>query len=364
MSDAKREIDLLRHQMASADEQILAALEQRARAAKRIGALRAAAGGTLSLHDAPLPDALVAGAGREMPKDALRDIFRVIHASTVGLELPARIAFAGPEGGGAHAAARGRFGAAAAFVASESTASCLDEVARQRVDFAVVPFETSIDGPVQSSITALTASDLRIAEVVEQKTELHLMNRTGNAADIEKVYAHAGDRALAARALLSIAPKVAVLDVRSPLLACQIAAEDHGAAALVTETFGAELGLKVARRNILDQSNERVRYAVVGTRPSSRTGADRTAVVFSVHDEPGALLFVLKQFADRGINLTKIQSRPVQGGAPGEAPGDAWAYLFFAEVLGHATDRVVVTAFEDVKRSTKFFKVLGSYPAG
>jgi chorismate mutase/prephenate dehydratase len=93
----------------------------------------------------------------------------------------------------------------------------------------------------------------------------------------------------------------------------------------------------------------------VGPRPSPRTGDDSTALVFSLHDEPGALLDVLRQFAEHGVNLSRIQSRP--------ALGDGWAYLFFLEVIGHATDRQLVSAFEGVKRLTRFFKVLGSYPA-
>lgn len=77
--------------------------------------------------------------------------------------------------------------------------------------------------------------------------------------------------------------------------------------------------------------------------------------MFSLADSPGALLDVLRQFAERGINLTKIQSRPVAS--------ESWSYLFFIEVVGHATDRQLVSAFEEVKRLTKFFRVLGSYPA-
>ena len=89
---------------------------------------------------------------------------------------------------------------------------------------------------------------------------------------------------------------------------------------------------------------------------AGRSGSDATALVFSVHDKPGALLDVLKVFADRDINVSKIQSRP--------SPDDAWVYLFFVEISGHATDRAVVTAFEEVKRMTRFFKVLGSYALG
>jgi chorismate mutase len=101
--------------------------------------------------------------------------------------------------------------------------------------------------------------------------------------------------------------------------------------------------------------SERVRYAVVGTRPSGRTGKDVTALVFSVQDSPGALLDVLRVFAERSINLTNVLSHPVR-----EKP---WTYLFYVEMGGHFTDRSIVAAFEEMKRLTPFFKLLGSYPA-
>ncbi|MEO7798344.1 MAG: hypothetical protein ABIY47_11515, partial [Opitutaceae bacterium] len=80
--------------------------------------------------------------------------------------------------------------------------------------------------------------------------------------------------------------RVSVLEVKSPLFACEVALEDHGAAALVSEEFGGALGLQAARKNVLDAHADRVRYAVVGPRPSSRTGEDVTAFVFSVQDTP------------------------------------------------------------------------------
>ena len=94
---------------------------------------------------------------------------------------------------------------------------------------------------------------------------------------------------------------------------------------------------------------------MVGARPSSRTGDDVTSLVFSVQDAPGSLLDVLKVFAERGINLSNIQSHPVEG--------QTWQYLFYVDMAGHFTDRPLVMAFEEMKRITRFFKVLGSYPA-
>ncbi len=357
MSDAKREIEDLRQEIAKLDAQLLAALEKRARASRRVGELRKDQPASMPLQDRAAIHALVAR-GSEMPQEALRSIFREVFAGCLALELPVKVAYVGPEGGAGHAAARGRFGASANLVCAETTAAALEEVSRRRAEFAVVPFETSVEGPVHATILALSTSDLRIGEQLEPSFELHLMNRTGNYGDIEKIYATPADHALCVEALAPHVAKTAVLDVKSPMLACQIAVEDHGAAALATEVFGAPLGLEVARRNVVDRGNDRVRYAVVGSRPSGRTGADVTAVVFSVQDAPGSLLDALHQFAERGINLSKIQSRPMQG-----MQGESWAYLFFVEVSGHFTDRALITAFEEIKRGTRSFKVLGSYPA-
>jgi chorismate mutase/prephenate dehydratase len=362
VSDTKREIDELRQEIAKLDAQLLAALDKRAKASKKIGELRKALPASLPLQDRAAIHALVARAS-EMPQESLRAILREVFAACVALELPVTVSYLGPEGGAGHAAARARFGASASLVAAESTAAALDEVMRKRAEYAVVPFETSTDGPVQTTIVALTQSDLRICEQLEHAFDLHIMNRTGNLGDVEKIYATPADHALCQIALDALcqpgtdgrAAKVGVLDIRTPMMACHIAVEDHGAAALATDVFGASVGLEIAKRNVVDRGSNRVRYAIVGARPSSRTGSDVTAFVFATHDAPGALLDALKQFAERGVNMTKIQSRPIQD--------QAWQYLFFVEVSGHFTDRALVSAFEDTKRVARFFKVLGSYPA-
>lgn len=374
MSDTKRELDELRQEIAKLDAQLLVTLEKRARTSRRIGEVKKDQPASLPLADRASIRALVARSAGEMPPEALRSILREVFAACVALELPVKVAYTGAEGGPGHAAARLRFGGGGTnLIATESTAAALEEVVRRRAEYAVLPFETSTEGPVQPTIAALLATELKLCEQLDTQFCLHLMNRTGNAADIEKIYATPADRALCERyfadegvsasqrpnypdgASQHRPARAAILDVKSPLMACQLAVEDHGAAALASEVFGAQLGLEIAKRNVLDGGGDRVRYAVVGSRPSSRTGTDSTAFVFSVQDAPGSLLDALKMFADRGINLTKIQSKPMQG--------ESWSYLFFVEVVGHFTDRPLVTAFEEIKRITRFFKVLGSYPA-
>jgi chorismate mutase/prephenate dehydratase len=354
VSQSKREVEELREEIAKLDSQLLTTLDKRARASRRLGELRREQAPALPLHDHASIRTLVARSTGDMPHEALTDVFREIYAACLPLELPVRVAYVGGEGGAGHAAARSRFGGGSALLGAESTPGALDEVTRKRAEFAVVPFETTAEGPVQSTIVALMTSDLRIAEVLDSTFELHLMSKTGNLADVGKIYATASDHALCQRFLAGLVPRPSLLDVKTPLTACRLAAEEPGAAAIAIDAFGTELGLEVARCNIRDGA-DRVRHAVVGARPSGRTGDDVTSLIFSVRDAPGSLLDVLKVFAERGVNLGNIQSHPMKG--------EAWSYLFYVETTGHFTDRPLVMAFEEMKRITRFFRVLGSYPA-
>jgi chorismate mutase/prephenate dehydratase len=353
MSDKRREVDELRQEIAKIDAQLLASLERRGRLSKRIGELRRSMTTPPALPDRGQIEQLVAKSSGDIPQAALREIFREIFATCFSLEQPVVISYCGLDGGFAHAAARSRFGVAAEYLSTDTVAATIDEVSRQRATYAVVPFETRADGLLSSTIAALTESEVKIVGAFEFVVNLQLASKASSFAEIEKVYAIAKDRAHCQRFLSAELPGAQVLDVKTPLGACQLAAADPRAAALVHEGFTAEFSLEIIKRNVRDDGDERVRYAIIGTRPSSRTGNDFTGLVFAVNDSPGALHEILKQFADRGVNLTKIQSRPT--------PGESWQYLFFVEVQGHATDRAIVGAIEEVRRRSKFFKVLGSY---
>jgi len=354
MTDKRREMEDLRQEIGKVDAQLLTALERRGKLSKKIGEIRKSLASPVTLPESARIDAIVKQAvGDSIPVEALREIFREIVATCISLEQPVAVAFCGLDGAFAHAAARSRFGAAAQYTACESVSAALDEVTRQRAAYAVVPYETRTDGLMQATIAALTASDLKIVACFETNVNLSLASKAASTAEIDKIYASAKDRSHCQRFLAAEVPGAQVLDVKTPAAACQLAESDPRAAVLAHESIAAQHGLEILKSNVRDEGDERVRYAIVGTRPSSRQGGDLTAIVFAVSDAPGALHEVLRQFAERGVNLTKIQSRPT--------PGESWQYLFFVEVQGHATDRPIVGAIEEVRRHSKFFKVLGSY---
>ncbi|MBX3202902.1 MAG: chorismate mutase [Labilithrix sp.] len=353
MTDKRREVEELRQEIGKIDAQLLAAIERRGKLSKRIGELRKSMTAPPALPDRGQIEELVGKAAGDVPQAALREIFREIFATCFSLEQPVVVAYCGLDGGFAHAAARSRFGVAAEYLGVGTVAATVDEVNRQRANYAVVPFETRDDGLLASTIAALTESDAKLVGAFELVLNLQIASKASSLAEVEKVYAIAKDRAQCQRFLATEMPGAQVLDVKTPLGACQLASADPRAAALVHDGFTAEFSLETIKRNVRDDGDERVRYAIIGTRPSSRTGNDLTGLVVAVKDSPGALHEILRQFAERGVNLTKIQSRPTQG--------ESWQYLFFIEVQGHATDRPIIGAIEEVRRLSKFFKVLGSY---
>jgi chorismate mutase/prephenate dehydratase len=266
-----------------------------------------------------------------------------------------KVAYVGPEGGFCHQTALGYFGVTTALHSSATAAEALDEVSRTRAAFAVFPFESSVDGLVQSSVTALAETDLVLVGERSLPATYHLMGSVAAPADVERVYLTAAAHAECQRFLDQELPRAAVIDVRSPTVAAELAREEKGSAAVLPESTGSAFGLALLRQNVSDASDVSCRYGVAGSRPAMRSGNDVTCLLLGIDDSPGSLFAVLRHFAERGINLKKLQSRPVQR--------EIWDYVFYVEIGGHITDRPVVTALEAIKRHTKYLRVLGSFPS-
>ena len=203
---------------------------------------------------------------------------------------------------------------------------------RGRAVFAVFPFESSTDGLVQPAITALAQTELvMVAERAAPATYL-LMSRNGNVGDVDKVYRPRSRTPPASVSWVAELPRVSVIDVRSPVVAAQLAQEDHGSARDRAGAVRSGGGSQWSRART--SATRRIcafRYGVASARPAMRSGNDTTCLLFSVDDSPGALFDVLRHFAERGINLKKLQVAPVQN--------ESWDYVFYVEVGGHVTDR-------------------------
>jgi chorismate mutase/prephenate dehydratase len=353
MSDERRDRSELRDKLAEIDREILQQLDARARLSRGLAA-RAGTEPSADVGEREWVESLVRASSGDMPAESIRAIFGQIRASARALEQPVAIAYVGPEGSFCHEAALAHFGAAARFVAAPGIAEALEEVARGRVGFAVFPFESSVDGLVQPSVTALAETDLMLVGERVLPASYALMGKSADLGGVEHVYATALGQAACQRFLDAELPRASVIDVRSPIVAAELAREEPNAAALVAERVGRAATLELMRANVGDEPDLKLRFGFASARPAMRSGNDVTCLLFSVDDAPGSLFGVLRHFAERGVNLRKLQSRPV--------PHGSWDYVFYVELGAHVTERPVTTALEAIKRTAKYLKVLGSFP--
>lgn len=338
-----------------AEETLASALDQRARATRELHTLRDTEPDEFfrAPRDAERVERLKQRV-REFPAASVAHVYREIAGACETLTAPTTIAYFGSAGGFAHQAARERFGRSATYTAFEDVPTLLDAVTRGGASAGVLPLETSSDGAITATLHGLAASDAHICGEATVPSSFHLMNRTGNTADVDKIYGQRVALAACERFVLRELPRATLIDVPSGDLAAELAAEDHGAAVIGTQLLVELHDLRLAKERIEDHADIETRYAVVGSELPARTGVDRTVIAMAVHDAPGALYGALRPFADREINLTRLESRPARG-----AP---WRYLFFVEMDGHVTDRPVLTALEQLRSISRHVRVLGSYP--
>lgn len=288
------------------------------------------------------------------PAQALKNVFREIMSASLSLEKPIKIAFLGPVATFTHQACMQHFGLSGEFAPKKDIADVFDDVEKGRADFGVVPIENSTEGVVSHTLDMFVASQLKICAEVMLEVSLALMNRSGRASDIVKVCSHPNPLAQCRFWLKNNLPNALVFDVSSTAMAAQMASEDIETAAVASAAAASLYDLRIIEKNIEDNANNFTRFLVVGKKMGKKTGADKTSLMFAIKDAPGALYSMLKPFARRDINLTKIESRPLKT--------KAWEYLFFVDLDGHVNDKKVREAVSELEASCSFFKVLGSYP--
>src|SRR5918911_4362813 len=143
-------------------------------------------------------------------------------------------------------------------------------------------------------------------------------------------------------------------DVDSTAEAARRAADEPGVAAVGSVLAAGAHGLKILARNIQDARANTTRFIVLGREWAPRTGKDKTSVVFSVKDRPGVLKDALSAFAEEGINLTRIESRPSRR--------RMWTYVFFADLQGHPEEERVARALKALEEYCPYVSVIGAYP--
>lgn len=238
----------------------------------------------------------------------------------------------------------------------ENIEEIFEDVLEGSSDYGLVPMENSLEGSVGITLDLLLQHEVKIwGEVVIDVRHSLLALEGTRMREIREVISHPHALAqcrgflrrhgLKTKNYLSTAG--AAMEVARRRL--------RGVAAIASQRAAALYGLQVIRREIQDEDLNQTRFLILAEKDHDATGRDKTSIIFSLADKPGALYEALKPFALRKINLTKIESRPSR-----RALGD---YVFYLDFEGHRSIPGVRKALEELKKQVPFLKVLGSYPA-
>ena len=281
----------------------------------------------------------------------------------------ARITYLGPEGTFSEAAllrvsdaglVPGQGAEAVQRLPVDSTPAALDSVRGGTADYACVPIENSIDGSVTPTLDSLAiSSPLQIFAETTLDVAFSIVVKPGRtAADVQTLAVFPVAAAQVRRWLAAHLPAAELRPANSNAEAAKQVAEGKVDAAVSSPLAAEHYALAALAAGVVDEPNARTRFVLVGQPgpPPARTGADRTSVVLRIDNAPGALVAALTEFGIRGIDLTRIESRPTRV--------ELGTYVFFLDCVGHIDDDAVAEALKALHRRCADVRYLGSWPTG
>ena len=348
----------IRKKIDALDDQLLKLLNERADLVHEVGLVKKAEGSAIYAPEREeqvlriLVDKNSAQDGR-LPEKAVRAIYREIMSASLALEKDLTIAYFGPEATNTHQAARGKFGASVNYVPQLSIADVFDVVARGNADYGVVPIENSTEGAVNHTLDVFMDSDLRICAQILMRIENHLVAKIPRE-QIRKLYSHPQVFGQCRNWLRQNFAEADLIEVSSTPRAAELAAGDTQGGAITGRMAAEVYGLQILAPSIQDNPSNTTRFLVIGHSGSPATGNDRTSLMFTIQDKPGALFHALEPFNRLRISMSKIESRP--------SKRKAWEYFFFVDVDGHASEPKLQEALTELEKHCTFVKILGTYP--
>lgn len=271
-----------------------------------------------------------------------------------------RVAYLGPEGTHTHEAAMTcELLGGEELIAESSIKSAFLRFAKGGADAAVLPLENALEGSVGPTLDALAGADaegVRIRrEVVREIRHSLLAKPDAVLESVTGVVSHPQALAQCAASLRSRFPDAILEPSLSTAEAALVAASREGWVALGTKAAADRAGLAVREDDLSDEPGNRTRFVVLMREDEKPSGRDRTSLVFGLErDRPGGLHDVLGELANRGINLSRIESRPTR-----RAFGEYW---FFVDFEAHRDDAPAAAAIDAARKRCGFFRLLGSYP--
>lgn len=354
----------LQQQATEVDAQIIDAVNQRANLAIKVGQFKRQSETPIyaphresavlrkiqELNNGPLPDRVLEGIYRELMSGSFR------------LEKPLRIGYIAPTGGFDHLAAFRHFGSSVDFMPQREIHDVFQQVAHAQVDYGLVPIENSSTGGVNETLDAFFEFHDRLNIYGEVRLEIHLgLLADCKPEEVKTIYAQASVFQACRNWLSTQYPHAAKVVMETTEQAVQQVRQELdqqpgcGAAAIGSALAGQQLGIRLLFEGIEDRQGNITRYLILSRSRTEISGHDKTSIMFTTHDRPGALVDVLDCFKRNAINLTHLEKRP--------SGLTHWDYTFFVDFEGHRDDPETAGVIGEARAHCKQLTILGSFPA-
>jgi chorismate mutase/prephenate dehydratase len=344
----------IRERIDALDSRLVKLLSERARLAQRIGSLKQ---GPIYRpeREAEILRRIRGLNPGPLSGTALARLFTEIMSACRALEDQMTIAYLGPEGTFSQEAVIKHFGGLAATRPRASIDEVFREVETAAAGFAIVPVENSTEGAVGRTLDLLLTTTAKVCGEVMLPVRQCLMAKDKHRDNVRRVYSHTQSLAQCQRWLARNLPQVETIAVVSNAEAARRASKERHAAAIAARTAASLYGLHVLDRNIEDEPRNTTRFLVLGEHAAPPSGRDKTSLILSTRNVPGAIHELLTPLAANQVSMTRLESRPARTGL--------WEYVFYVDIEGHEQDANVVRALSELERKASFLKNLGSYPA-
>ena len=286
-------------------------------------------------------------------KESLETIYKEIISACFVKEKEIDVYFLGPKGTYSELACKKNFGSSVNSYACKTIPEIFETINNEN-SYGIVPLENSTEGAVNATLDALQNTDLNICGELEMPIRHSLLATEGILEKIKTVYGHQQSLAQCKNKLSKFLPKARVVPVESSGLALKKASSGRSNACIAHKSFARENGLKVLKNNIEDEKNNTTRFIILGKSSPLKSGIDKTSIIISLENKPGALSNILKIFELSKINLSYIHSRP--------SKIDKWIYSFFLDFEGHFDNLKVKNLLLKLEKNSISLKLLGSYP--
>jgi chorismate mutase/prephenate dehydratase len=228
-----------------------------------------------------------------------------------------------------------------------------------QADYGVVPVENSTEGAIGITLDLLLSSPLKICGEITLPIHHCLLSKQDDISQISHVFSHSQSLSQCHEWLNKTLPSAQREAVTSNARAAQmihdLVSTDGTFAAAIASKRAAELfNLNILAENIEDDAKNTTRFLVLGKHDVAASGTDKTSIVMTTKNKPGAMIDLLEPLSRHGVSMTKLESRPSRQ--------SLWDYVFFVDIEGHQTDAKVQAALQELQSRASFLKVLGSYP--